>query len=469
MKSKKLKHEFKNVWKEADDALLTEIMDMGEDYKVFLDACKTEREATDEIVRRAVEKGFVDINGLIQSKKSISVGDKIYAVNRNKSVVLYVIGEELIEDGVRIVGGHIDSPRIDLKPNPLYEAEEMAMFKTHYYGGIKKYQWLSQPLSLHGRIMKKNGEYIDISIGEDESEPVFFITDILPHLAKDQYKKSLSEAVPGESLNLLIGSMPLKGDEEEKELVKANVLKILNEKYDITEFDLLSSELEVVPAAKARDLGFDRSMIMGYGHDDRVCSYTGLMAILDVEKPKYTSVGMYMDKEEIGSTGNTGSLSAFFENTLAELINLQKGSYSELLMRRCLNNTKVLSADVTAAFDPNFPTVLEKNNATRISRGIAFSKYTGSGGKYSTSDANAEYFREVIDIFEEADVIWQVGELGKVDQGGGGTIAYILANRGADVIDCGVPVLSMHGTYEVASKADIYMAYKAYRAFFVKG
>ncbi len=468
MKISELKHEFKNVWREVDDKTLNTIFKMGEDYKKFLDASKTEREATAEIVRRAKVNGFVDIEDFIKDNKAISAGDKIYAVNRNKSVVLYVIGEELIEKGVRIVGGHIDSPRLDLKPNPLYEEEEMAMFKTHYYGGIKNYQWLSNPLSLHGRIMKKNGEYVDISVGEEESDPVFFITDLLPHLAKDQYKKSLSEAVPGESLNLLIGSMPIKADKDEKELVKAKVLQILSEKYDVKEFDLLSSEIEVVPSGKARDLGFDRSMIMGYGHDDRVCSYTGMMAIFDVDKPKYTSVGMYMDKEEIGSTGNTGSLSAFFENTLAELINLQKGSYTELLMRRCLNNTKVLSADVTAAFDPNFPSVLEKNNATRINRGIAFSKYTGSGGKYSTSDANAEYFREIVDVFEEADVIWQVGELGKVDQGGGGTIAYILANRGADVIDCGVPVLSMHGTYEVASKADIYMAYKAYHAFFVK-
>ncbi|PID82850.1 MAG: aminopeptidase [Clostridiales bacterium] len=465
MSKNNLKFEFKNIWNSADKDLKSKIMDMGEDYKVYLNNAKTEREAVNEIVSRAKEKGFVDINEFISQNRSVEFGDKIYAVNRNKAVVLYVIGKELIENGVRIVGGHIDSPRLDLKPNPLYEKEEMALFKTHYYGGVKKYQWVSRPLSLHGRIMKQNGEYIDIAIGENENDPVFFISDLLPHLSADQYKKTIGEGITGEGLNLLVGSIPSL-DENEKEPFKAKILEILNTKYDITELDLITSELEIVPAGKARDLGFDRSLVLGYGQDDSACSYSSMKAILDVENPRYTAVGMYMDKEEIGSMGNTGSESSYFENTLAELINLQVGSYTELMIRRCLNNTKVLSADVTAAFDPNFPEVLDPLNASRINHGIGFCKYTGTRGKGGTNDANAEFFREVVDIFNENDVIWHVGELGKVDQGGGGTIAFILANRGADVIDCGVPVLSMHGTFEVSAKADIYMAYKAYKVFF---
>lgn len=458
---------FQNVWQTASDADIEAIFNFSEGYKRFLDVGKTERESAREIVRLAKAKGFVDLDLRMASQEPLKAGEKIYAMNRDKAVILFVIGERPIDQGMRIVGGHIDAPRIDLKPFPLYEDSELALLKTHYYGGIKKYQWTSMPLALHGRIVKRGGEVVDIAIGEEEDDPVFFITDLLPHLAKDQMTKSLSEGISGEGLNLLIGSMPIR-EEGAKEKVKEAVLAHLDNVYGIKEQDFLTAEIEIVPAGKARDVGFDRSMISAYGHDDRVCSYAGVEAIFGLDQVPYTAVGMFMDKEEVGSNGNTGSESLYFENCVAELIQLQNGNYNELLLRRAFTHTKVLSADVTAAFDPNFPEVLDKRNAARISYGICLAKYTGVRGKGGCSDANAEFVGYVRDIFEDAGVIWQSGELGKVDQGGGGTIAYILANRGAEVLDCGVPVLSMHGPYEVVSKADLYMTYKGYQAFFKK-
>lgn len=456
--------QFQNVWSVVEEQDEEKIFAFAEGYKSFLDAGKTERESAREIVRLAEEKGYTNLETRIVSGEALTPGTKLYAINRDKAVILFVIGKAPISHGLRIVGGHIDAPRIDLKPFPLYEDGEMALLKTHYYGGIKKYQWTSMPLALHGRIVKKGGEVVDLAIGEDDEDPVFFITDLLPHLAKDQMTKTLGEGITGEGLNLLIGSMPIK-EEGAKEKVKEAVLAHLENAYGITEGDFLTAEIEIVPAGKARDVGFDRSLISGYGHDDRCCSYAGVEAMFDLDIPEYTAIGMFMDKEEVGSNGNTGSESLYFENCVAELIQLQDGKYNELLLRRAFTNTKVLSADVTAAFDPNFPEVLDKRNASKINYGICISKYTGVRGKGGCSDANAEFMGYVRDIFDESGVIWQSGELGKVDQGGGGTIAYILANRGAEVLDCGVPVLSMHGPYEVISKADLYMTYKGYRAF----
>ncbi len=460
-------YEFRNVWQFSSDEEVEAIFDFSEGYKRFLDVGKTERESAREIVRLAQLNGYVDLEARIASGEALKAGEKLYAINRDKAVILFVIGQQPIEKGLRIVGGHIDAPRIDLKPFPLYEESELAMLKTHYYGGIKKYQWTSMPLAIHGRIVKPGGEVVDIAIGEDDEDPVFFITDLLPHLAKDQMTKTLGEGISGEGLNVLIGSMPVK-ETGAKEKVKEAVLNHLEKVYGIREVDFVTAEIEIVPAGKARDVGFDRSLISAYGHDDRVCSYAGVEAIFATENPPFTAVGMFMDKEEVGSNGNTGSESLYFENCVAELIQLQNGQYNELLLRRAFTHTKVLSADVTAAFDPNFPEVLDKRNASKVNYGICLSKYTGVRGKGGCSDANAEFVGYVRDVFEDAGVIWQSGELGKVDQGGGGTIAYILANRGAEVLDCGVPVLSMHGPYEVISKADLFMTFRGYKAFFEK-
>lgn len=460
---KSLLHKFTNVWENADDAQTKEIFALGQEYKGFLDRGKTERECARDIVRLAQERGYVSIESVIESGEKVKPGKKIYALNRDKSVILFVIGKEPLEKGMHIVGGHIDSPRLDLKPFPLYEDSGIAMFKTHYYGGVRKYQWASLPLAMHGVVMNKNGEKINISIGEDADDPVLFITDLLPHLAKDQNQKKLGEAITGEGLNLLVGTIP--ATDEDKDKVKANVMRILNEKYGIEEVDFTSAELEIVPAGKARDVGFDRSLISAYGHDDRVCSFAGVKAILETENPTYTAVGMFMDKEEVGSMGNTGSESRYFENMVAELIALQVDNYNDLLIRRSLSATKVLSADVCAAFDPNFPEVYDKRNTSMIGNGVQITKYTGARGKGGCNDANAEFISEVRNLFEENNIVWQIGELGKVDQGGGGTIAYILANAGAEVVDCGTPMLSMHAPYEIVSKADVYMTYKAYKAF----
>jgi aspartyl aminopeptidase len=388
---------------------------------------------------------------------------KVYAKTKHKSLVMFIIGKDKISKGMNIVGSHIDSPRLDIKPNPLYEETNLSFLKTHYYGGIKKYQWVSTPLALHGVIIDKDNNKINITIGEDKDDPVFFITDLLIHLSKDQLQKKLGEAITGEGLNILVGNQPI-GDDEIKEKVKLNVLNILFEKYNITEKDFLTAELQAVPAGKARDVGFDRSLISAYGQDDRICAFAGLKAILDIESPQKTVVKLFTDKEEVGSNGNTGAHSDFFEKTLMELINRQEGG-DYLLVKEALSQTKVLSADVGVGYDPNYPEVSDKKNSAMIGNGVQLIKYTGSKGKYSCNDANAEFIGEVKNIFDKHEITWQVGELGKVDQGGGGTIAFILANKGAEVVDCGVPVLSMHSPNEIVSKADLYMTYRAYRAF----
>lgn len=461
---KKLTHTYKNVWSEIDEKETKQVFDLSEEYKKFLDTGKTERECANEILRYAKENGYVDYLELVAKNEKLVPGQKVYAINKDKAVLLFLIGEELLEKGLNIVGSHIDSPRIDIKPVPLYESAELALFKTHYYGGIKKYQWTSMPLSLHGVVMTNDGKKINVVVGEDDSDPVLFITDILPHLAKDQYAKKMGEGISGEELNVLVGSIPY-GDKDTKDKIKLNVLKILNEKYGITEDEFVTAELEIVPAGKARDVGFDRGLLAAYGQDDRVCAFTSLKALLELETPKKTAVGMFMDKEEVGSQGNTGSQSSFFNDVLAELINLQVDTYSDIYMRRAMNNTKVLSADVGAAYDPTFPDAYEKMNSSYVGKGLQIVKYTGARGKSSCNDANAEFVAEVKKIFNDNNVIWQTGELGKVDQGGGGTIAYLLANQNAEVVDCGVPVLCMHGPFEVVSKVDVYMAYKGYKAF----
>ncbi|MBI9012336.1 MAG: aminopeptidase [Clostridiales bacterium] len=460
-----LTHEYKNVWGEIDEAETKLVMDFSIGYKTFLDVGKTERECALEIQRMAIENGYVDYKSLVEKNEPLKAGTKVYAMNKDKAICLFIIGEESIEKGMNVIGSHIDAPRIDLKPVPLYESSEMAFLKTHYYGGIKKYQWTSTPLALHGVIVTKEGKKVNVVIGEDDNDPVMFITDILPHLAKDQYAKKIGEAIGGEDLNVLIGSIPC-GDKDTKDKFKFNVLRLLNEKYNVTEADLVTAELEIVPAGKARDVGLDRGLVAAYGQDDRVCAYSSLIALFEIEAPKKTAVGMFMDKEEVGSQGNTGSQSSFFNDVVAELINLQVDNYSDIYMRRAMGNTKVLSADVGAAYDPNYAGAYEKLNSGYVGKGLQIVKYTGSRGKGGCNDANAEFVAEVRNIFDENQVIWQTGELGKVDQGGGGTIAYLLANQNAEVVDCGVPVLCMHGTYEVISKADLYMAYKGYKAFY---
>ncbi len=464
---KKLKEElskkFNNAWEALKDGELEQVFEFSESYKDFMDKGKTERECVDEIIKQAKENDFISLDE-VMDKGSVNAGDKIYAENKGKAVALFIIGSENIEKGMRIVGSHLDAPRLDLKAMPLYEDGGLALLKTHYYGGIKKYQWVATPLALHGVMTKKNGEKISIVIGEDEKDPVLYISDLLPHLAKDQMAKKMGEGITGEGLNVLIGNIPYKDDEID-EKVKLNILNLLNEKYGIHEEDFTVAEIEIVPAGKSRDVGLDRSMIAAHGHDDRVCSFAAHKAVLEIEKPKTTVVGLFVDKEEVGSMGNTGMESMFFENVVAELLNLQ-GITSYLGLRRAMSNTKVLSGDVTAGFDPNFPDVLDKRNASFIGKGVTLTKYTGSRGKAGCNDANAEFLGEVRQIFNKNDVSWQVGELGKVDQGGGGTIAYILANKGAEVVDCGTPMLSMHAPIELVSKVDLYMTYKAYKAFY---
>ncbi|WMM24179.1 aminopeptidase [Tissierella sp. MB52-C2] len=463
----KLTHKWKNVWEVLDNEEQEKVFAINEEYRAFLDKGKTEREAALEIIKVASENGYISIEEVIEKGIKPVPGMKIYGNNKDKSVVLFVIGEERLEKGMNIIGSHLDAPRIDVKQNPLYEDSDFALLKTHYYGGIKKYQWVTLPLALHGVVIKSNGEKINIVIGEDENDPVFFITDLLPHLAKDQMEKKLSEGITGEGLNLLIGSIPYKnGDINEK--VKLNVLNILNEKYGIVEEDFTSAEFEIVPAGKSKDVGIDRGMVGGYGQDDRVCVFTSFKAILDVEKPKKTAVALFVDKEEIGSVGNTSMESMFFENMVSELINLMEEKYSELIVKRALANSSVLSADTLAGFDPNYPEVLDKKNSPFIGNGITLVKYTGVRGKGGSNDANSEYLGRIRKLFNDNNIVWQMGELGKVDQGGGGTIAYILAKYGMEVVDCGVPLLSVHAPYEIASKADVYMTYKGYNVFYEK-
>ena len=458
-----IKYEAKNAWElHIKNNSLKDVMTYSKGYKDFLNKSKTERSCAKEIIKQAKENGYISIEEAM-SKGSIKAGDKIYANNKDKGVCLFLIGKNSIERGMRIIGSHIDSPRLDLKANPLYQEANLGLLKTHYYGGIKKYQWLAQPLSLHGVVILKDGKKVEICIGEDDSDPVFCITDILPHLSSDQNQKKMSEAVKGEDLNLLIGSIPT----EEQEGIICNILRILNEKYNMIEEDFLTAELEIVPAGKARDLGLDKSMILSYGHDDRVCTYAAMTSIFDIEESDYTLVTLCADKEEVGSNGNTGMQSRFFENLVAELIELE-GSYSDLKIKRALARSKVLSADVSAAYDPNFPSAYDKRNSAYAGNGVVLIKYTGSRGKGGCNDANAEFLAEVRNVFNSENVVWQTGELGKVDQGGGGTIAYMLANYGAEVVDCGVGVLSMHAPYEAISKVDLYETYKGYKAFFNK-
>lgn len=448
-----------NGWETLDSNQKEEVFDLSKKYMDFLNIAKTEREFIKHARKLANENGYKDIREF----DTLKPGDKIYFVNREKSMYLAIIGEKSIEEGLHIIGSHVDSPRLDLKPNPLYEDTGLAYFKTHYYGGIKKYQWTTIPLSIHGVIVKANGEKIEVNIGEDEEDPIFTITDLLPHLAQEQMEKKLKNGVDGEDLNLLIGSIPYNSSKI-SEKVKLNILNILNQKYGITEADLTSSEIELVPAFKARSLGFDGSMVAAYGQDDKVCAYTSLHAMMELENVKNTAVCILSDKEEIGSMGNTGMESHMFDFFISEILN-KLGVNRPNLLDKVFCFSKMLSSDVDAGFDPIYASVSDKHNAGFLGKGISLNKYTGARGKSGASDANAEYVAWVRNILERNDIKYQIAELGKVDIGGGGTIAYIIANKGADVIDCGVPVLSMHAPYEVTSKYDIYSAYKTYKAF----
>lgn len=455
----KLFNNKKDGWEDADTRKREEIFNLSKKYMNFLNAAKTEREFIKQARKMADENDYKDI----MEFDTLKPGDKIYFVNREKSMYLAIIGENPIEEGMHIIGSHVDSPRLDLKPNPLYEDTGLAYFKTHYYGGIKKYQWTTIPLSMHGVIVKTNGEKVEINIGENENDPIFTITDLLPHLAQEQMEKKLKNGIDGEDLNLLIGSIPYD-DTKVSEKVKLNILNILNQKYGITEVDLTSAEIELVPAFKARSLGFDGSMVAAYGQDDKVCAYTSLQAMMELDKVKNTAVCILSDKEEIGSMGNTGMESHMFDFFISEILNKLEINRPNLL-DKVFCFSKMLSSDVDAGFDPIYSSVSDKANAGFLGKGISLNKYTGARGKSGASDANAEYVAWVRNVLEKNEIKYQIAELGKVDIGGGGTIAYILANKGTDVIDCGVPVLSMHAPYEVTSKYDIYSAYKTYKAF----
>ena len=457
-----------SAWKKYNEEDLEKLNNICNDYKRFLTVSKTEREATKEIIRRAEEKGYKNLEDYIKNNVEIRPGDKIYVNNKGKAVALFDIGEKPITEGMNILGAHIDSPRIDLKANPIYESDGFVYFDTHYYGGIKKYHWVTLPLALHGVVVKKDGQKIEICIGEEESDPVVGITDLLPHLAAEQMKKEGSKLIEGEDLDILIGNKPkIVTDKDEKEEVKNNILTLLKEKYNIEEEDFLSAEIEAVPAGAARDFGLDKSMIMSYGQDDRVCAYTSLEAFLEVEETEKTLSCILVDKEEIGSVGATGMESHFFDNAIAEICVLMNEN-SPVAVRRVLNHSKMLSSDVNAAYDPLYKSVMDKNNSSEFGLGVVFCKFTGSRGKSGSNDANAEYIAELRKIMDDANVSFQISELGKVDIGGGGTIAYILANYNVEVIDCGVGVLSMHAPWEVTSKADIYEAYRGYIAFLKK-
>ncbi len=463
MDAKELKEKLfqkkENGWLKINSEQMKEIFDYCDGYIKFLNEAKTEREAIKRAKEIAISNGFSDV----AEHTSLKPGDKIYSINHDKSMYLAIIGKEDIENGLNIIGSHVDSPRLDLKPNPIYEDEGGVYLKTHYYGGIKKYQWTTIPLAIHGIIIKKNGEKINITIGDEDTDPIFTITDLLPHLATEQMERKLKEGIKGEDLNLLIGSIPYQ-NEEISQSVKLNTLNILNQKYGITESDFLSSELEIVPAFKAKTMGFDWSMVAGYGQDDRVCVYTSLTALMNIQEPQTTSICILSDKEEIGSVGNTGMESQIFETFITEILDrLGKNKYN--LLQRIFAKSQMLSADVGAGFDPIYANVSEKNNSAFLGKGITINKYTGSRGKSGASDANAEYVAKIKNMLEENSICYQISELGRIDVGGGGTIAYILANKGIDVLDCGVPVLSMHAPYEVTNKYDIYSAYKTYKAF----
>lgn len=462
MEEAKEKKQDNIAWNKYDDAQQAEVMRYNEGYKAYISVCKTERECVREAVRQAEEKGYRDLKEIIAGNGTVKAGDKLYYNNMDKALALFLVGEEPLEKGMKILGAHIDSPRLDLKQNPLYEDTDMALLDTHYYGGIKKYQWVALPMALHGVVVKKDGTKVEITIGEASDDPVVGISDLLVHLSAAQMDKKASKVIEGEDLNILIGSIPLKG--KEKDAVKENILKLLKDQYKIEEDDFLSAEIECVPAGKARDYGMDRSMVMGYGHDDRVCAYTSLTALLELSKTDRTCVCLLVDKEEIGSAGATGMCSKFFENAVAELINCM-GDYSELKVRRALQNSQMLSSDVSAAFDPNYPSVNEKKNTAYFGKGLTFNKYTGSRGKNGSNDANPEYIARLRAAMEKHKVSFQTSELGRVDEGGGGTIAKYMAVYNMEVIDSGVPVLNMHAPWEIVSKADVYEAFCGYTAF----
>ena len=450
----------KNGWEGMSDNEKKTINKFCDGYIKFLNDCKTEREAVREATVQAEKAGFKPLSKC----KSLKAGYKVYALNREKNIILAVIGSEDMEKGLNVVGAHIDSPRLDLKPNPLYEDSSFAYLKTHYYGGIKKYQWVTIPLAIHGVVALKDGSIVEIKVGDEDDDMTFVITDLLPHMARKQMEKKLSEGIEGEDLNLLVGSIPYD-DEKVSEKVKLNIMKILNDKYGIVEKDFISAELEIVPAFNAKSLGFDRSMVAGYGQDDRVCAYTSLKAIMELDAPKKTAICILVDKEEIGSVGNTGMEASAFETFVGELLRLTKQDSDINVVNRVFANSRMLSADVDGAFDPIYASVSEKRNSSFFGFGVGLNKYTGARGKSGANDANAEFVADLRKLFDSNKVRFQISELGKVDEGGGGTIAYILANKGMDVIDCGTPVLSMHSPYEVTSKFDVYMSYKAYKVF----
>lgn len=451
----------KNIWQNASNEKVEAMMKFCEDYKDFITKGKTERICVTEALKVAKDKGYKCLCEVKEAKP----GDKLYLLNKNKNIVLFHIGKKAVVEGIRVLGAHIDSPRLDVKQNPLYEKNDFALLDTHYYGGVKKYQWVTIPLAIYGVVVKKDGTTVDVQIGDNANDPVVGISDLLIHLSADQLQKPASKVIEGEDLDVTFGSMPLK--DTEKDAVKANILKMLEEKYGITEEDFLSAELEVVPAGAARDYGLDRSMIAGYGHDDRVCAYTSLRAVVDEETPEYTSCCILVDKEEVGSIGATGAQSLFFENAILELLALQ-GETSLLSLRKTLENTKMLSSDVSAGFDPLFASVNDPKNSAYLGRGIVFNKYTGARGKSGSNDANPEYIAWIRKVMDENDIHFQTAELGKVDQGGGGTIAYILGNYNMNVLDAGVAVLNMHAPMEIVSKADVYEAYLAYKTFLTK-
>lgn len=449
----------KNAWEKYNEEDLKNVFSFNEEYKAFISKAKTERLAVKEAIRLATLKGFKDINDY----ETLKPGDKVYVVNRKKNINCFVIGSRPIEDGLRVLGAHIDSPRMDVKQNPLYERDGFALLDTHYYGGIKKYQWVTIPLAIYGVVCKKDGEVVEVSIGDDPQDPVVGISDLLIHLSGDQMQKPASKVIEGEDLDLTVGSIPLNG--EEKNAVKANVLKILKEKYHFEEEDFLSAELEIVPAGPARDYGLDRSMVAGYGHDDRVCAYTSLRAVIDIDYvPEFTVCAQLVDKEEIGSVGATGAQSKFFYDTISMLVEMTT-AFSSRKVRKALVNTKMLSSDVSAGFDPLFASVNDSKNAAYLGKGLCFNKYTGSRGKSGCNDAMPEYFAEIRSLLDASNINWQTSELGRVDQGGGGTIAYIMGNENMLVIDAGVAVLNMHAPMEIVSKADVYEAYQGYKAF----
>ena len=457
--------ERKNVWTKYTKPQLKKLNEFSDAYIDFLSSCKTERECVKRIVADCEKEGYMDLNECISKGKKLKAGDKVYAVNRGKGIILFTIGKNPLETGMNILGAHIDSPRLDIKQNPLYEADGFAYLDTHYYGGIKKYQWVTIPLALHGVVVKKDGTKVEINIGEDEKDPVFFISDLLVHLSEKQLQKKGALVIEGEDLDLIVGNQPLNTkDEDKKEVVKSNVLELLKERYGIDEEDFISAEIEAVPAGRAREAGFDRSMILSYGQDDRVCAFSSYKAMFEVKNPRKTACCILVDKEEIGSVGATGMQSKFFENTLAELMALT-GEYDDLKLRRCLSASKMLSSDVSSAFDPSYAASFDKKNVAYFGRGLVLNKFTGARGKSGSNDADAEYLAEIRNIFAKEDIDFQTAELGRVDLGGGGTIAYITALYGMNVIDCGVPVLNMHAPYEASSKADLFEVKRGYVAF----